>query len=88
MTAALCRAQAERTDLKMKVDGLQEQLQLGRSAAEHLRRDKEAAEAALQEAREEVESLRTDLGRTNFRLGDMQEALHRLQVGLCPRIPR
>lgn len=62
------------------MEGLQEELQLSRRSAEQLRQDKEAAEAALQAAREEAESLRTDLGHTNFRLGDMQEMLHRLQV--------
>ncbi len=82
VVTARCRLQAECKDLSARVDGLHEELQLGRSSAEQLRRDSEAAEAALLEARDEAESLRTDLGRTNFRLGDMQETLHRLQVEL------
>ena len=80
MAAALCRLQAECEALKTKGEEIQEELQLSRSTAEQLRRDREAAEAALSDGREEAESLRTDLGRTNFRLGDMQEMLHRLQV--------
>ena len=80
VAAALCRLQAECEALKTRGEGIQEELQLSRSTAEQLRRDREAAEAALSDGREEAESLRTDLGRTNFRLGDMQEMLHRLQV--------
>ena len=80
MATALCRLQAECLALKQRAEGTQEELQLSRSSAEPLRRDGEAAAAALQAAREEAESLRTDLGRTNFRLGDMQETLLRLQV--------
>ena len=76
--------QAECGELSGRVEGLQEELQLSRRSAEQLRRDREAAEAALQASREEAESLRTDLGRTNFRLGDMQEMLHRLQVEFVP----
>ncbi len=82
LVIALCRLQAECKDLRTRVEGLQEELQLGRSSAEQLRRDREAVEAALREAHDEAESLRTDLGRTNFSLGDMQETLHRLQVEL------
>ena len=80
VAAAVCRLQAECEDARLRAEGLQEELQLSRSSAEELRRDKETAEVALHEAREEVESLRTDVGRSNFRLGDMQETMHRLQV--------
>ena len=80
VAAAVCWLQAECEDARLRVEGLQEELQLSRSSAGQLRQDKEAAEAALHESREDVESLRTDVGRSNFRLGDMQETVHRLQV--------
>ena len=46
--------------------------------------------AALREAQEEAEALRTDVGRSNFRFGDLQETVERLQasptvlVSWCP----
>lgn len=36
--------------------------------------------AVLREAREEAEALRTDVGRSNFWLGDLQETVERLQA--------
>jgi len=76
----------------MRISGLQEELQLSRSTAEELLRDRDSTEAAVHESQEEAESLRTDVGRSNFRLGDLQEVVDRLQVGpfvhsmgSCPR---
>ena len=74
--------QAECEDLRMRLGGLQEELQLSRSTAEELLRDRDSAEATLHECQEEAESLRTDVGRSNFRMGDLQEVVDRLQVGL------
>ena len=53
--------QAESEDLRMRLGGLQEELQLSRSAAEELLRDRDSAEAALHESWDEAESLFMDV---------------------------
>jgi hypothetical protein len=47
---------------------------------EQLQQEKSDGDAALRKAQEEAEALRTDVGRSNFRLGDLQETVERLQA--------
>ena len=75
--------QSEVEGLKRRVDRLDEELQLSRRSATERQQEKEDLRAALRESQAEAEALRADVGRSKFRLGDLQQAVTQLQVQDC-----